>query len=69
MTDFRRIIKYCAIAFGIFLTVSIIGGICGALRLSSKEVRVVLTIPEDHVFEEADIEGGIGSVRIAFEEK
>ncbi|MBO5153281.1 MAG: DUF4097 family beta strand repeat protein [Eubacterium sp.] len=137
MTDFQRIIKYCAIAFGVFLTVSIIGGICGALGMvavffdgdrtaagemktytvgdeienlyievsaaeieiisgekfsvdsnhkylsveednntlriteekkifgvSSKGVSVVLTIPEDHVFEDADIAAGAGKVHI-----
>lgn len=137
MTDFQRIIKYCAIAFGVLLTVSIIGGICSALGLvavffdgdrsvagemktytvrddieslymevgaaeiklvsgdefslesnhkylsveeddhtlkiteekmtmgvSSKEVSVVLTIPEDYVFEDADIAAGAGKVSI-----
>ena len=137
MTDFQRIIKYCAIAFGVFLTVSIIGGICSALGMvavffdgdrtaegemknyavsddieslymevsaadieivsgekfsvdsnhkylsveeddnslriteekkifgvSSKGVSVVLTVPEDFIFEDADIAAGAGKVHI-----
>lgn len=31
MTTAQKIIKYCAIAFAVFLIVSIIGGICGAI--------------------------------------
>ena len=31
MTPIQRTIKYCAIAFAVFLSVSIIGGIIGAL--------------------------------------
>ena len=31
MTSIQKIIKYCAIAFAVFLTVSIIGGIVGAI--------------------------------------
>lgn len=53
MTDLQKIIKYCAIAFGVFLTVSIVGGIC-----------VVLTIPRDHIFADAGIQAGAGKVQI-----
>lgn len=35
MTTLQRIIKYCAIAFAVFLSVSIIGGICGAFGMLS----------------------------------
>lgn len=35
MTAFQRIIKYCAVAFAVFLIVSIIGGICGAIGMLS----------------------------------
>ena len=35
MTSFQKIVKYCAMAFAAFLTVSIIGGICGALGMAS----------------------------------
>lgn len=33
MTTFQRIVKYCATALAIFLIVSIIGGICGAVGI------------------------------------
>lgn len=33
MTSFQRIVKYLAIAFAVFLIVSIISGICGAIAL------------------------------------
>lgn len=33
MTTFQRIIKYCAVAFAVFLIVSIVGGICGGLGM------------------------------------
>lgn len=35
MTSLQRIIKYCAVALAIFLIVSIIGGICGAIGMLS----------------------------------
>lgn len=35
MTTLQRVIKYCAMAFAIFLSVSIIGGICSALGMLS----------------------------------
>ena len=35
MTTAQRIIKYCAVAFALFLVVTIIGSICGALGLLS----------------------------------
>ena len=35
MTSLQRIIKYCAVAFAIFLIVTIIGGICGAIGMLS----------------------------------
>lgn len=35
MTTLQRIIKYCAIAFAVFLSVSIIGGICGVFGMLS----------------------------------
>ena len=31
MTTIQKVVKYLAAAFAIFLSVSIIGGICGAL--------------------------------------
>lgn len=133
MTTLQRVIKYCAVAFGVFLIVSIIGGICGAIGMasnlfggsavgemqtfavsgdveslkieisaadleivsgdafsvesnhkyltvreengtlviseskvlfgmSSNGVSVVLTVPEDFVFEEADVSAGAGRV-------
>lgn len=31
MTTFQRIVKYCAVAFALFLIISIVGGICGAV--------------------------------------
>lgn len=136
MTTFQKIIKYCAIAFALFLTVSIITGIVGAvsgvtylfsgrtaagemktytigdpvrnleielggaeleirtgekfqvesdhkyLKLENSEgslrihedrpafgsnpggVRVRLTVPEEHVFEKADISAGAGMMKI-----
>ena len=33
MTTLQRVIKYCAIAFAVFLIVSIISGICGAIGM------------------------------------
>lgn len=33
MNTFQRIVKYCAVAFAVFLIVSIIGGICGAVGI------------------------------------
>lgn len=35
MTTLQRIIKYCAMGFAIFLVISIVGGICGALGIVS----------------------------------
>lgn len=34
MTTFQRIIKYCAVAFALFLIVTIIGGICSGVGLA-----------------------------------
>ena len=134
MTTFQKIIKYFALAFAIFLSVSIISGICGALysvsyffsgnttdemtehvignnftslsvNISAAELeiktgekfgietnhryltykengeileinetrpfftshsgmKVILTIPEENVFDYADINAGAGSVKI-----
>ena len=33
MTSLQRVIKYCAIAFAVFLSVSIISGICSAVAM------------------------------------
>ena len=35
MTALQRIIKYCAVAFAVFLIVAIISGICGAISMVS----------------------------------
>lgn len=35
MTTFQKVVKYCAVAFALFLIVSIIAGICGAVRTVS----------------------------------
>ena len=136
MTSTQKIIKYCAIAFALFLAVSIIGGIVSAvaslsfisggkhdvgdmntyaisdtvddleidlaaaqleivsgdkfsvetnhkyLKIDNKsgqltiketrqivgfhspEARVILTIPEDHIFKKADISTGAGTVKM-----
>ncbi|MBQ9086136.1 MAG: DUF4097 family beta strand repeat protein [Clostridia bacterium] len=36
MTDFQKVIKYCAMAFAIFLIVSIVGGIVGSISSLSR---------------------------------
>ena len=136
MTSTQKIIKYCAIAFALFLAVSIIGGIVSAVAslsfisggkhdvgdmntyaisdtvddleidlaaaqleivsgdkfsvetnhkylktdnksgqltiketrqivgFHSPEARVILTIPEDHIFKKADISTGAGTVKM-----
>ena len=35
MTALQRIVKYCAVAFAVFLIVAIISGICGAISMVS----------------------------------
>lgn len=56
MTTLQKIIKYCAVAFAIFLIISIIGGICGALGMAS-------------VFFDRDVTGEIKTYTVSSEVK
>lgn len=69
MTTLQRIIKYCAVAFGVFLTVSIIGGICGALGMVSvffdgNVVGETKTYAVDSEIESLDVEISAAALEI-----
>lgn len=69
MTSFQRTIKYCALAFAIFLSVSIIGGICSAVAmvfgfLGGNNVGEMQTYSVSSEITSLDIEIGMASFKI-----
>lgn len=69
MTSFQRAIKYCALAFAVFLSVSIIGGICSAVAmvfgfLGGDNVGEMQTYSISSEITSLDIEIGMASFEI-----
>lgn len=69
MTTLQKIIKYCAMAFAIFLTVSIFSGIFGALGMLVGFTRTdvtgpIQTYPVSGSVQDLDLEIGAASLKI-----
>lgn len=69
MTTFQRIIKYCAVAFALFLIVSIISGICSAIGLvyglsGSRSVGEMQTYSIRSNIDALDIEIGAAELKM-----